>query len=67
MTPEQSAAYIVGMAACVNAEVSGMVAENQLRAVNGEPPAFVKADFDAVINRYGVHHNAICSFYQQFY
>ncbi len=58
MTPEQSAAYVMGQAACLMAEVAGMQADNALCALHGASPAFRLEDFKAAINRYSCHHNA---------
>lgn len=64
MTPEQQAAYIVAQAACANARVAAMVAENQMRAHRGESPAYVEDHFDMVANDYGIHHNAVLTFFR---
>lgn len=44
--------------ACAMIEAMGMVAENQQRLAEGNSPAYVEKDFEAVILRHGIHHNA---------
>ncbi len=51
MTPEERAAFIVGQAAILNAEVAGMVAENQHRMNCGNSIAFGVHAFQAVIEK----------------
>jgi hypothetical protein len=69
MSPEQQAAFIMAQAACAMAEIAGMQAENQRAQitgggfVGGEPP-FRASDFDGIAVRYGIHHNAVISFFQ---
>lgn len=64
MTPEQQAAYVIAMAACAMAEVAGMQAENQQRAHRGESAAYTEGAFTEVINRNGIHHNAVLTMFQ---
>lgn len=64
MTPEQSAAYVMAMVACVNAEVAGMQACNQRDAIDRRPPSFAREDFEALISQYGIHHNAVLQTFQ---
>ena len=64
MTAEQKAAYIIAQAACANSEVAGMQAENQDRLANGLSIAYDEAAFAAVIERYGIHHNAVVTFFE---
>lgn len=64
MTPEQQAAYVIAQAACATAEVAGMQAENQARAAAGLSPAYVEQDFQNVVLRLGIHHNAVIGFFQ---
>jgi hypothetical protein len=63
MTPEQQAAYVIAMAACVTAETAAMQAENQQRSHRGEAVAYNEQAFTDLINRYGIHHNAILSMF----
>lgn len=62
MNHEARCAYIVAMAACVNAEVAGMQAENAARAAAGLSQAYTEAAFQEVISRYGIHHNAVIEY-----
>ncbi len=64
MTDEQKAAYVFAQAACLMAEVAGMQAENMQREYKGEAMAYVENDFQSAINRYGVHHNGVCTTFQ---
>jgi hypothetical protein len=59
MTPEQQAAYVIAMAACVNAEVAAMQAENAVAIAAGNVPVFRSQDFLDMTVRYGIHHNAV--------
>ncbi len=54
MTTEQKAAFIMAQAACLNAEIAGMVAENQWRAHRGESPAYSEQGFQQVLERYSI-------------
>jgi hypothetical protein len=61
MTPEQQAAYITAMAACVVAEVAAMQAENTASIAAKAQPNWNGDDFRAVLDKYGAHHNAVMS------
>jgi len=61
-TPETRAAYIVAMAACANASVAAMQAENDAAKSAGRPQVYNYHDFEGVPNAYGIHHNAVVSF-----
>lgn len=71
MTREQQAAYITAQAACASAEVAAMQAENTAAAaMNANAPLDRRLplpwkgdDFFGVINKYGIHHNAVLSFF----
>ncbi len=65
MTSEQQAAFIMAQAACAMAEIAGMQAENQQRVHRGESLAYVSKDFDAVIDRNVIGHNAVLSFFHR--
>ena len=54
-------AYVHSQIACAMIEAMGMVADNQQRVSVGESPAWVLAHFLAVIEKYGIHHNAVLS------
>ncbi len=42
-------------------ESFGMIAENMQRQVLGESMAYTYKDFDNLINKHGIHHNAVLS------
>src|SRR5574340_415181 len=52
------AAYVNAMTACSTIEAMGMVAENEFRTRNQIFPLYTKEDFDKLIEKYGIHHNA---------
>lgn len=64
MNPEETTAYIQAETACALAEIAGMQAENALRAMKGEAPAYVYEHFMEIINRYQISHNAVIGMYQ---
>lgn len=65
MTRSEAVAYVQAMTACALAEIEGMKAENTQREKSGYSPAFVFDDFSAVIEKYGIHHNAVIGLFQQ--
>lgn len=64
MTPEQQAAYVIAMAACVMAETAAMQAENQQRTHRGEAAAYSESAFTDMISNYGIHHNAVLTMFR---
>ena len=64
MDEAQKAAYIIAMAAMLNARTAGMVAENRIREMNGHAHAYGEADFEREINASGCHHNAVLTLFQ---
>ena len=65
MSPVERAAYIFAQAVCALAEIEGMKAANAERAItHNDAPVFGKAHFDAVANKYGIHHNAVIGYFQ---
>ncbi|MFA5543031.1 MAG: hypothetical protein WCY49_07095 [Anaerovoracaceae bacterium] len=54
-------AYVIGMAAGALIEAYGMKAENDLRVTQGGSPAYGEKEFFALIEKWGVHHNALLS------
>ena len=56
--PESCAAYINAEVACALIRAKGMEAENRQREHRGEPMAYTEADFTALIEEYGIYHNA---------
>ena len=63
MTPEQKAAYVQAQAASALIEAMGMQAENKRREQQGLSMAYGEEQFDALINKYGIHHNATVGFF----
>lgn len=59
MTEEQNAAYVSSQSACALIEAMGMVAENTHRQQCGKIIVYGEEAFNALINKYGIHHNAI--------
>ena len=57
--PESCAAYINAQVACALIQAKGMEAENQQRELRGESMAYMEEDFAALIEEYGIHHNAV--------
>lgn len=51
---------MMNIAACF-VEALGMQADNQERIRKGESIAYPKEAFDALIEKHGVHHNAVLS------
>jgi len=51
-------AYSITIAVQTMVEAMGMQAENQARACRNEPSRYLKADFSALIENNGCHHNA---------
>lgn len=43
----------------------GMVAENKQREYCGEAMAYVASHFEAVIEKYGIHSNAVIWFFNR--
>ena len=59
MTPEQSAAYIYAQSVAALATIEAMKVENKIRSLNNMEPRYTAGDFMHVIDRYGLHHNAV--------
>lgn len=70
MTPEQAAAFVIAQAACATAEIEAMKRGNMdaehARLKTGAPefPPYGADDFRAVIEKYGIHYNAVLSTFQ---
>lgn len=65
MNEEQQAAFIHAQAVCAQAEIAAMQAENMQRAALGQSMAYDEAAFMAVIEKYGIHHNAVIEFFRR--
>lgn len=63
MTPEQQAAYVISQSVSALIEAMGMTAENRHRLSVGNSVAYGEEAFQAVIERYGIQHNAILSLF----
>lgn len=64
MTPEQAAAYIMAMSACAIAEIEAMKRvnldfEHARNSDRAQAPPFTASDFRAVIEQFGISHNAV--------
>lgn len=64
MDDMQKAAYIIAMAACANIEAQGMMAENQVSLHLSSEAKYTKEDFDALADKYGIHHNAVLTLFR---
>ena len=65
MTEEQKASYVNAMSIGAMIKALGMLADNQQRAQRGESLAWTGADFDALINVEGIHHNAVLQIFHE--
>lgn len=59
MSPEQKAAYVNSQVACAMIEALGMQAQNLAALHQGGGVKYLKDDFDELLNKYGIHHNAV--------
>ena len=64
-TAEKRVAYVNTQVACAQIEAMGMVAENQFRKDNGLSVAYKDEDFNSLINKYGIHHNAVIKYLRE--
>jgi hypothetical protein len=65
MTPEQKASYIFAQAICAMVQCEAMKALNKYREMRQETIAYDENSFMALIEEYGIHHNAILMFFQE--
>ena len=65
MNEEQRIAYMNGQIACAQIEAMGMSAENAYWISIGQSPAYRMEDFENVINKYGIHNNAVLDFFRR--
>jgi len=65
MTPEQQAAYVFAQSVSALIEAMGMISDNMDRARKGESQAWDNEEFNNLIVKYGIHHNAVIGLYQQ--
>ncbi len=65
MTEEQNAAYVFSQSICALIEAMGMVAENTHRQQCDKSIAYGEETFNALIEKYGIHHNAVLTTYRE--
>jgi hypothetical protein len=63
MTPEQKAAYVFAQAVAAHIESLAMIAANTERESQGMALAYDETAFAGLIDRYGLGHNNIVSFF----
>jgi len=63
MDDAQKAAYITAMAACAQIEAAAMLAHNQAVPPNHHS-RYEYTEFMALIDKYGIHHNAVLTLFQ---
>lgn len=59
MTEEQRIVFTQGIMLQARIEMEGMIAENQYRIHSGQSLAYGEEAFTALIEKYGIHHNAL--------
>lgn len=64
MTDVQKAAYVFAQAVAAMAEIESMKAANWMREDQGKTIAYGEEAFLAVIEEYGIHHNATTGLFQ---
>lgn len=62
MTKEEKLILIQANITQAQIEAMGMVADNQLANLRGDNPPWLSYDFNEVIEKYGIHSNAIVSY-----
>lgn len=59
MNRNQAAAYVVAQSVAALAEIEAMKAQNRYRIECGKQVAYGEEAFLELIDKYGVHHNAV--------
>lgn len=59
MDTQQQAAYVISQAACASIEAMALNAANYAAGIKGDPVPHEPKDFLALIEKYGIHHNAV--------
>jgi hypothetical protein len=59
MNEQERCTYINSMATCAMIRAMGMQAENRFCEAHDETPIYREKDFNALIEEYGIHHNAV--------
>ena len=65
MTASQSAAYVIANSIAAMAEIEGMKAENRSRVRRKASLAYTEEAFNDVVNKYGIHHNAMITLFEE--
>ena len=63
MTDEQQAAYVNANAVAALIEAMGMTATNASWINAGQDPVYLQPHFEALIEKYGIHHNSMMSLF----
>ena len=64
MTVEQKAALIMARAAVLNAQVAGMIAENQMRMQRDEAIAYDDEAFERLIDKSNLREDSLVAFFE---
>ena len=59
MNENENAAYIHSQSSCAFIEALGMMSDNMALVAIGRQPVFRGEAFEHLINKYGIHHNAV--------
>ena len=59
MTPEQAAAYVYAQAVAAQAEIFAMRSHDEWELARGGNGIYTEASYQQVIEKYGLHHNAL--------
>ena len=62
MDQVSKAAYITAMAACAQIEATAMSEANKSARAAGQPAPHMASDFENLIVKYGIHHNAVIGY-----
>lgn len=65
MTAEQKAAYAISMAALAMIEAIAMQTANQRAVLLKTNPPHMDYDFTALIEKHGIHHNALMTLFSE--
>lgn len=63
MNPEQAAAFVIAQSACAMAEIAAMQARNA--RYTGAEKYHDPHEFEAVIDKYCIGHNAVLTLFQE--
>ncbi len=59
MNQQEQITYVQSQIACALIEMEGMKADNKIREMRGESPAYNENDFQNLITKYNIHHNGV--------